>query len=435
MAKILVVDDEPGIRDYLQEALELAEHQVMVAADGIEGAQRLAQRRFDLLLTDLKMPGIDGLQLLQLARRTQPELPVILLTAHGSVEIAVKALKAGAHDFLQKPIESPAALRQLVSEALAAQTTPKSTIATQDEIVLSYGDPVMEKVEYAIEKVAPTEATVLLIGESGTGKEVVAQKIHKLSQRAAGPFVGLNCAAISESLLESELFGHERGAFTGADKLHRGKIEQAQGGTFFLDEIGEMRPQLQAKLLRVLQERRFERVGGNESIEVDVRWLAATNRDLDAMMQSGEFREDLYHRLAVMPISLPPLRQRQHDLPLLIQSILKGLCQAQARPQLKLSPPASKLLEGYAWPGNVRELYNTLERAVILAEGARIEVEDLSLNALSPQGKGPLRSLAEIEKEAIEEALAHVGGHRKRAAQALGIGLRTLYDKIKKYQL
>jgi two-component system response regulator FlrC len=307
--------------------------------------------------------------------------------------------------------------------------------------VLTWGAPTMAPVVTALRKVAATHATVLLLGESGTGKEVAARAVHDWSDRSQGPFVAVNCAALTETLLESELFGHEKGAFTGAVVQRRGRIELAQGGTFFLDEVGELKAELQAKLLRVLQERRFERVGGTRTLEADVRWVAATNRDLGAMIAKGEFREDLYHRLAVFPIRLPALRERREDLAPLASVLLRKVGEELGRPDLELSPAAASRLVHFAWPGNVRELRNVIERAVILSEGRVIETQHLWLETSgapadsAPAEQVPDKTLEQLEKMAIEQAISLEGGNRKRAAARLGIGLRTLYDKLRRYDI
>ena len=448
MARILVADDEQGLREFVAEALEDDGHSVETAADGQQAAQRLSRESFDLLITDLRMPKMDGLALLQYARVEQPEMEVILLTAHGSVESAVEAMKLGAFDYLEKPISSPRELRLLASRALERRTL----LAARDRAArdveplppLSYGDPAMTPVVEAVRKVAPTNASVLLVGESGTGKEVAARTIHEWSARAEGPFVAVNCAALPETLLESELFGHEKGAFTGATASRRGRIELADGGTFFLDEIGEMKPEVQAKLLRVIQERRFERLGGSRTIEADVRWIAATNRDPGELRASGALREDLYHRLAVFPIHLPPLRARPADLLPLAEMLLRRIAPQLGRARLDLDDDAKRVVQQRVWPGNVRELANALERAAILATGPRIRAGDLA----SPNGSASARPaaagaapvsaprpLADLERDAIQAALAASGGNRREAAEQLGIGLRTLYDKLKKYRL
>jgi two-component system response regulator AtoC len=440
MARILVVDDEEGVRSFIAEALEMDGHSVAQAADGDEAVARLGERGFDLLISDLKMPGLDGMALLKKVRVEQPELEVIMLTAHGTVETAVEAMKLGAFDYVEKPISGPAELRLLASRAverraLLALKDRSAREATADER-LSYGDPAMDPVVEALRKVSRTVATVLLVGESGTGKEVAAGAIHRWSDRAGGPFVAVNCPALSENLLESELFGHEKGAFTGAAARRRGRIELADGGTFFLDEVAELKPELQAKLLRVIQERAFERVGGTQTIDVDVRWIAATNRDLGALMDAGRFRQDLYHRLAVFPIELPPLRRRRGDIAPLAESLLARICRDLKRPSLRLDDDAKKRLMAAQWPGNVRELRNALERAAILAEGDAVRAGDLWVDSrVAGKGasRGEVRPLAEMERQAIEDALAEVGGNRRKAAERLGIGLRTLYDKLKRY--
>lgn len=441
MARILVVDDEEGVRTFVAEALEMSGHDVEQAPDGLAGAKILTQRAFEVLITDLKMPGLDGLGLLRTARARQPELQVIVLTAHGTVTGAVDAMKEGAFDYLQKPIGSPAELRVLVERAMERRSlltlADRSVLDRADDPPLSYGDPVMAPVVRALERVAPTHATVLILGESGTGKEVAARAVHRLSRRSDGPFVSINCAALSESLLESELFGHEKGAFTGASARRRGRIELADGGTFFLDEVGEMKPDLQAKLLRVLEERRFERVGGSLTLEVDVRWVAATNRDLRAMVAIGTFREDLFHRLAVFPVQLPPLRERREDLAPLADTLLRRVAEGLGRTQLRLADDAREWIVAQRWPGNARELRNALERAAILADSDVLtrDLFDAAPPTREPAFEASVDNLAEIERQAIIRALASVGGHRKRAAEILGIGLRTLYDKLKLYDV
>ncbi|HXY18373.1 MAG TPA: sigma-54 dependent transcriptional regulator [Gemmatimonadales bacterium] len=440
MARILVADDERGVRGFIAEALEDDGHAVAQAADGVEAAARLGRESFDLLITDLKMPRLDGMALLRQVRAEQPELEVIVLTAFGTVDTAVEAMKLGAFDYLQKPIGGPAELRMLARRALEH----RALLAARDRATrdapelppLSYGDPTMEPVVQALRKVAPTGSTVLLMGESGTGKEVAARTLHAWSPRAGGPFVAVNCAAIPETLLESELFGHEKGAFTGAVSARRGRIELADGGTFFLDEIGEMPPAVQAKLLRVLQDRRFERVGGTRTIEADVRWVAATNRSVEALRATGTLREDLYHRLAVFPVRLPPLRERPRDILPLAERLMARSGAAIGRPRLTLSPGAQRRIVAAAWPGNVRELANVLERAAILCEGTEIREEHLELGEPVAAGVGGngATTLDAIERTAIERALAAVGGNRRAAADRLGIGLRTLYDKLKRYK-
>ncbi len=438
MARILVADDEPGLREFVTDSLELDGHSVVAAKDGREASKLLDERGFDLVLTDLKMPFVDGMALLRKVRAEQPEVEVIMMTAHGSVADAVEAMKLGAFEYLQKPMSGPDELRLLASRALERRGLKDRVDGAERHVELAgppltYGDPAMKPVVDAIEKVARTPATVLLLGESGTGKEVAARAIHNQSPRATKPFMAINCAALSEQLLESELFGHEKGAFTGATERKRGRIELAEGGTFFLDEIGELRLDLQAKLLRVVQERRFERVGGTRTLEADVRWIAATNRDLKAMVADGRFRQDLYYRLAVFPIEIPPLRKRREDVVPLAASLLAAMAREMGRPALRLSDEAARRLETASLPGNVRELRNALERAAIMSDGAVIEPEhlpsDLLDNAELAAGEG---TLEEREMAIIRETLREVGGNRRKAAERLGIGLRTLYEKLKR---
>ena len=443
MARILVVDDEEGLREFLSDTLEAAGHTVERAVDGDMAYRILHSRAFHVLVTDLKMPGIDGMELVRRTRREQPEMEVVVLTAHGSVAGAVEAMKLGAFDYLEKPIPSPAALRLVVDRALERRglhAIEEQVAETSAPPRLSYGSRVMVDIEMSLRKVAPTDATVLLLGESGTGKEVAARFIHGHSKRAKGPFVAVNCAALSEQLLESELFGHEKGAFSGAIAKKRGKLELAEGGTFFLDEIGEMKLELQTKLLRVLQERRFERVGGTCSIEVDARFIAATNRDLKNEIIAGRFREDLYHRLAVFPVRMPTLRERPEDVSHLADVLLSRIARDLGRPGLTLDDGARGAIVAADFPGNVREMRNTLERAAILAESTRLTVDDIHRVLLgrghekpAPPTMAEAPTMEEAEQTAIRRALAQSGGNRKKAAEHLGIGLRTLYEKLKKY--
>ncbi len=412
MARILVADDEQGLREFVAEALEDDGHAVVAVADGQEAARCISQESFDLLITDLRMPELDGLGVLRHARAEQPEMEVILLTAHGSVESAVEAMKLGAFDYLEKPISSPRELRLLAARALER----RALLADRDRAAreapplppLSYGDPAMEPVVEALRKVASTNASVLLTGESGTGKEVAARTLHAWSARSNGPFVAVNCAALPETLLESELFGHEKGAFTGATAARRGRIELADGGTFFLDEIGEMKPEVQAKLLRVIQDRRFERLGGTRTIESDVRWVAATNRDPAELRASGALREDLYHRLAVFPIHLPPLRERPRDILPLADNLLRRIGPQMGRAHLTLDDEAKRLIQYAEWPGNVRELANALERAAILCD------------RIADPGQRP--AVAEWDRNG--PASVGVGGRGRRSSRAGDPGTR-----------
>jgi two-component system response regulator AtoC len=442
--RILVADDEEGVRTFLAETLERAGHEVTQVADGAAALRAAREEPFDVVLTDLRMPGTDGMAVVRAVRTEQPDVEVIVLTAFGDVATAVEAMKLGAFDYLQKPVSSPAAIRDLVAGAIERRVKlaapPPAELATS--VKLTFGAPAMLPVVDALARVAKTGATVLLQGESGTGKEVAARLLHETSPRANKPFIAINCAVLTEELLESELFGHEKGSFTGAHAQRRGRIELADGGTFFLDEVGELKPTLQAKLLRVLEERRFERLGGSTPITVDVRWVAATNRDLRAMVQEGKFREDLYHRLAVFPIRLPPLRERREDILPLAESLLAQLSLHAGRGAVpRLEDGAKERLQREDWPGNVRELRNVLERATILADGSLIKTEHLWIDGPSaPATKVPADvagegSLADLERQIIQRTLVAVGGNRRLAATKLGIGLRTLYEKLKRYDV
>jgi two-component system response regulator FlrC len=443
MERALVVDDEEGIRTFIGEVLEGEGLRVTLAADGNAAARLLDRESFHLMFTDLKMPGLDGMSLLRKVRADSPETEVIVLTAHGTVAGAVEAMKLGAFDYLDKPLSGPDELRLVASRAMERrhlrEDAQRMRPTADGEPSVVARDQAMQSVMGQVKKVAATDATVLLLGESGTGKEVLSRALHRESRRATGPFVAVNCAAISDALLESEMFGHEKGAFTGAVSNHRGRFELADAGTLFLDEVSELKPQLQAKLLRVLQERRFERVGGTRTIEVDVRIVAATNIDLTEAMRAGRFREDLYHRLAVFPIRIPPLRERLADIVPLATDLLARIARQLGRPALALDEAARARLMSYAWPGNVRELGNVLERAAILSEGAVIGAELIltgPLASVAPNaGSAAIEKLEDMEKDAIRRMLALTGGNRKQTAARLGIGLRTLYDKLKVYDL
>jgi two-component system response regulator FlrC len=447
---VLVVDDQPAFRRLLVRVLVDDGYQVTEARDGREALELARKTPFHLVLSDIRMPGLDGVELLDKLQAEVPATLVVLLTAFGSVPAAVDAMKKGAFDYLTKPLADPDELRVVVARAMAHRRLVDAQEAMapvdhDDEPVHAHAT--MVAVVAAARRVALVDATVLLTGESGTGKEVVARLIHARSSRAERPFVAVNCAALAEGLLDSELFGHERGAFTGADRQHRGRFEVADGGTLLLDEVGEMSPALQAKVLRVLQERTFERVGGTATLHVDVRVIVATHRDLHAEVARGRFREDLYYRLAVVPLHLPPLRDRGDDVLLLARHFLAMVSRRYGRAEPVLTPAARQALLAYPWPGNVRELANVVERAVVLSDdrpGHVLELapQDLWLGpALAPaagqRGSGadqPL-NLHELERQAILRALDEAAGNRKQAAELLGIGLRTLQYKLNEYGL
>jgi len=440
-ASILIVDDEPTIRLLVASVLKDEGYEVTAAATGEEALQLAARRHFHLIVTDLKMPGVSGIELLERVKREDPETCVILLTAFGTVEGAVEAVKKGACDYLLKPLANPDELRLAVRRALEERRLSDEAVALRQAQAATFPfgeiiaqDPNMQAALDLARSAAPADATVLITGETGTGKELVARAIHHWSPRADQAFVAINCAALPETLLESELFGHERGAFTGAVAQRRGRFELAHGGTLFLDEIGEMSPALQAKLLRVLQEHTFERVGGTKTITVDVRVVAATNRDLQSMVAAKTFRDDLYYRLSVFPIALPPLRERRADIVPLAEHILGGIARRMGKRIGGFSDEAVQALRDYAWPGNVRELQNVVERAAILCHGDRILADHLSIPR-GPAGPaaGTGKTLKDFEREAILTTLAECHGNRRQAADQLGIGLRTLYTRLREY--
>ncbi len=438
-ANLLVVDDEEGMRTFLADTLGSDGHCVVQAADAEEALARIAGRSFHVVITDLRMPGMGGMAMLREIRREHPETEVIVLSARGSIESAVEAMKEGAFDFLVKPVSSPTELRAVVSRAVERHRLRawKDIGAASTEPPLGYGSPAMRAVEQALRKVAPTNATVLLQGESGSGKEVAARALHRWSARSEAPFVAVNCAGLSAELLESELLGHEKGAFTGAHARQRGRIELAEAGTFLLDEVGELAHGLQAKLLRVLQEKRFERVGGRQTVVANVRWVAATNRNLLDMVKRGGFREDLYHRLSVFPIQLPSLRERREDIAPLADRLLARIAVALGRQELRLTDDSRHALAAADWPGNVRQLANVLERSAILADRSEITPSDLALLPAreDTSEEAAPTTMNSIERAAIEQALTTTGGNRRLAAIRLGIGLRTLYAKLNRYGL
>ncbi|MBK9167629.1 MAG: sigma-54-dependent Fis family transcriptional regulator [Bryobacterales bacterium] len=433
---ILIVDDDPGFRKLLETILKAEDYSVEVAGSVAEALRAGERRNFNLVISDLKLPDGEGLDILRWWKGHMPATPVIMITAFGTVSSAVDAMKLGAADYLGKPLSSPEELRILVRRTLEGSRTAREydLLREEQETRFSCGDivaddPRMLQLLEMARKVAATNATVLLTGESGTGKEVIARCIHRNSTRSERIFVPVNCAALSPTLIESELFGHERGAFTGATGQHLGRFERAHGGTLFLDEIGDLDANLQAKLLRVLQERTFERVGGTRQITVDVRVIAATNRDLKRAVAEGKFREDLYYRLNAFPLEIPPLRQRTADIPRLARYFLDRAGMNLRKPGLALSPEATQALVAYDWPGNVRELENLMERVAILCDGL-IRQGDIPLPSSLPARPVLFR---DIERQAIEDALRQYGGNRTKAARQLGIGLRTLQYKLKEY--
>jgi DNA-binding NtrC family response regulator len=433
METILVVDDDPGFRKLLGTILAGEGYEVETAGSVSQAIRAGAQKKFELLLSDLKLPDGDGLAVLRWFAEHAPETPAVMITAFGTVPAAVEAMKLGAVDFLEKPLRSPDELRQLVRRALERQPAAAPQPGHEDGEfscgALIAHDPAVLEVLKLGRKVAPTNANVLLMGESGTGKELLARCIHDHSRRAGQVFLALNCAALSPTLIESALFGHEKGAFTGAIAQHQGIFERADGGTLFLDEIGELDGNLQSKLLRVLQDRTFERLGGARQIAVDVRLIAATNRDLKRLVAEGKFRDDLYYRLNTFPLELPPLRERPADIPVLARVFLARAANNLDKPAPVLGKEAIERLLAYTWPGNVRELENMMERVAILCD-AEVRPEDLPIGEEEPSQ--PVR-WKDIERRAIEEALEANQGNRTKAARQLGISLRTLQYRLKEY--
>jgi DNA-binding NtrC family response regulator len=436
---ILVVDDEPGQRQFVSGALG-RNYDVVTAANGAEASQLLSHRSFGLVITDERMPGMGGLELIRWIREKSPETPVIVLTAYGSVETAVEAIKLGAEEYLTKPLKSPDELRIAAANVLARRTLRDRSLLHQQETEAALPSDIiaesesMKRIFQLADQVAPQPTSVLLTGESGTGKEIVARFIHQRSPRRDRAFVAINCAAIPEALLESELFGHEKGSFTGATQTRRGRFELADGGTLFLDEIAEMGVNLQAKLLRVLQEQRFERIGSDRAIAVDVRVIAATNKQLAESIAGGLFREDLYYRLSVFPVHLPPLRERKEDIIPLAEFFARSLATRMGKSRPSISAEAKDLLLGYGWPGNARELANAIERALIVCRSAIVEKEDLPLKSepsIPLAGRSGL--LAQLERTAVIESLSRNGGDRKATSEELGISLRTLQYRLKEY--
>jgi two-component system, NtrC family, response regulator HydG len=447
MARILVVDDQEMMRDSLASTFVREGHEVVACGDGASAVERLRSvQRFDLLVTDLKMGKMSGIELLVEARKLRGDLPVILMTAFATVQTAVQAMKLGAYDYIQKPFDGDE-IKILVERALEHARLVRENAALRTMAEVSMPRPLigsseaMGQVREKIERVCRSNATVLIRGESGTGKEVVARAIHQAGERRDKPLLAVNCAALSENLLESELFGHEKGSFTGADRLRRGRFELADGGSLLLDEISEIAPSLQAKLLRVLQENAFERVGSSMTQQVDVRVIATTNRDLEAAVDEGKFRQDLFYRLNVVPIELPALRQRLEDIPELCRHFLHQIAKRENSVFRHMESEAVRLLQRYNWPGNVRELQNIIERACVLEmEPGVIRASTLE-PWLRPRNGATAHAealagkpLADIEKQVILSTLQQFKGHRIRTATALGIGVRTLGMKLKKWR-
>jgi two-component system, NtrC family, response regulator HydG len=454
MATILIIDDNETIRVGMEAVVRKMGHTALIAASGKDGLALMRKQGIDFLITDLKMEGMDGVAVLKAAAEIDPDCPAMIITAFGTVETAVEAMKIGAYDFIQKPF-APEVVRLKVERALElhAARRARHRLESENEYLRAesegrYGElvgsaPCMQAVFKVIEKVAPTDSSVLISGESGTGKELVAHAIHKLSRRASGPFIKVNCGALTETLLESELFGHEKGSFTGAVRRKLGRFELADGGSLLLDEIGDVSAALQLKLLRVLQEREFERVGGESTVRVDVRVISATNKNLQQEVAAGRFREDLYYRLHIVPLQIPPLRERREDIPLLTQHFIEKLA-ARANPGITgIDDAALGRLMSYAWPGNVRELENALEQALVFAEGTRIGVaalpeflrgEESGEQLALPKGEMSLPDVLEdLERQLILRAYQKASGVKTETARLLGIKTSALYYKLEKY--
>ena len=452
--KILVVEDKDSMAQMLKETLELEGYEVTIARDGAEGISRVREGKVDAVLTDLKLPKKNGLEVLKVSREENPLTPVIVMTAFGSIETAVSAIKSGAFDFITKPLDIDR-LYMLLKRALKNRKLITENLLLKDELSHQLGMPkiigkssVMLKVEENIRKVALTKTTVLLLGESGTGKELFARAIHFLSPRKDEPFVPINCAAIPKELIESELFGHEKGAFTGASGMKLGKFELASKGTIFLDEIGEMDILLQSKVLRAIQEGEIERVGGTKPVNTDLRIIAASNKDLEAAVSEGSFREDLYYRLNVFPLNIPPLRDRREDIPALVEHFISKYSVEMNMQPKGITPEAMETLKNYSWKGNVREFENVIERALILCENEMITQKGLGLNpagytdpslgnipmdgTLDEAAKAALRI---VESKRIKKALEGTGGNKSRAAELLKVSYKTMLTKIKEYKI
>jgi len=451
---ILIVDDEKPTREGLRAALE-ERFDVDVAEDASAASRLLESESFDVLLTDFRLPNEDGMKLIARAKALNPPPICILMTAYGSEELAVEAMKRGADDYIAKGRLQIDELEMRINRALRQRKLESENIALRQQLQSRFGleniigeSPVMKEIFEVVKQVAPTRATVLIHGESGTGKELIAKAIHQLSPRAKNPMITVHCAALAPTLLESELFGHEKGAFTGAHERHIGRFEQAQGGTLFLDEIGEIDASIQVKLLRFLGERTFERVGGSKTLVADVRLVAATNKDLAQLVQQGKFREDLYFRLKVVEIHMPPLRERKGDILLLAAAFLREFAKENNKPVLELSDEAREALLQYHWPGNVRELRTAIEHAVVLCHGSKITLRDLPASVRGPKDtlqapastqnnllEAPNLTVKEAEKQLMIRALEETGGNRAKAARKIGMSRRTFYRKLKAYGL
>lgn len=443
--RILIVEDEKNTREGLKWALESEDYEISLAADGRQGMDVLSVKPFDLVISDLKMPEVSGMELLQHILEEYPHIMVIILTGYATVENAVKAMDLGAFYYLEKPVNIDR-LKHLTRRALQQKQLREENEELRRAVIKNYGveniigqSAAMHQVFDKIKHVAPTRATVLIQGESGTGKELIASAIHYNSNRKNKPFVKLNCGALTPTLLESELFGHERGAFTDAHRQKVGRFEVADGGTLFLDEISETTSEFQVKLLRVLQEQEFERVGGVETIKVDVRVITATNQNLKERMEKGQFREDLYYRLNVIQINVPPLRERPEDIPLMVDTFLKEFCEENNKPLLKIHPQTMTLLQNYDWPGNVRQLRNVIEGMVVMSKSDEITPESLPEEIRQSEKRDQIirlrigESLSRAEKKIIESTLSATDGNRAKTARILGIGRKTLYRKLEEY--
>jgi DNA-binding NtrC family response regulator len=438
--RILIVDDELVVRDSLQKWFDSEGYDAGAVSSGREALFAVQQKQYDLALLDIKMPGMDGMELQKKLREVDSDLTVVIMTGYASVETAVEALKMGAYDYITKPID-PDELVHLVSNALGHKRYKRELERLRDNLQEIYPDtklignsPAIRRVLELVEMVAATDTTVLIFGESGTGKELVARAIHAASPRRNMPMVVIHCGALTETLLESELFGHERGAFTGAQYRKKGKFEVADGGSVFLDEISDISLKTQTDLLRVLQEKEIQRVGGSQTVKVDFRCIAATNKNLEDLVKAGTFRPDLYYRLKVFAIDLPPLRERREDIPLLADHFLKKFATAMNKPLPTLAPQAVDLLLAHDWPGNVRELENAVERAMVIGRGPEIQPADFPFQ-LQPTEPVAGRTLDEIERGHIERVLQETAGNLSRAARILDIDRTTLYNKLRRYGL